>query len=92
MRRLMTPAMASAPYWATAPSRRISTRSTAIAGIRPMLGPWAPLPAAGTNSAIRAARWRRLPLIITRVWSGASPRNDVERTNVSPSPDAVGAL
>ena len=57
-----------------------------------MLGPWAPLPAAGTNSAMSAVRWRRLPLTITRVWSGARPRSDVGRTNVSPSPDAIVAL
>ena len=30
-------------------------------GIMPTFGPWAPLPAAGTNSAMSAARWRRPP-------------------------------
>ena len=92
MRRLMTPAMASAPYWATAPSRSTSTLRTAMPGIMPMLGPWDPLPAAGTNSEINAALCRRLPLTMMSVWSGARPRNDVERTKVSPSPEAMGAL
>ena len=88
----MTPAIASEPYCATAPSRRICTFLTAMLGIMPMLGPCEPLPAAGTNSAISAARWRRLPLTITSVWSGAKPRSDVGRTKVSPSPEAIGAL
>ena len=84
--------MASEPYWAEAPSRSTSTRLKAMDGSMPMLGPCAPLPADGTNSAIIAARCRRLPFTITSVWSGARPRSEVGRTKVSPSPDAMLAL
>jgi hypothetical protein len=61
---LITPAMASEPYCAAAPSRRISIRSMALAGIafrstmpepRPML----------PFTLISALVWRRFPFTST---------------------------
>ena len=40
----MTPAMASEPYWAEAPSRRISTRSIADCGMAEISAPVSPRP------------------------------------------------
>ena len=63
----MTPAMASEPYWADAPSRRISTWRTAMAGIDEMSGPWEPSANPPPIHMMIAARWRRLPLTSTSV-------------------------
>jgi hypothetical protein len=41
---LMTPAIASDPYWAAAPSRRISMRSIALAGMALRSTPVEPRP------------------------------------------------
>ena len=41
-RRFSTPAMASEPYWAAAPSRNTSIPRKAIAGMVEMSGPCAP--------------------------------------------------
>ena len=61
--KFMTPAMASEPYWAAAPSRSTSTWRSAIAGMVEMSGacePYAtPLPPC---QSMIDARWRRFPL------------------------------
>jgi len=72
--RLMTPAMASEPYWAEAPSRRTSTWPIAIWGIAFMSTPEEPgaeLPKTCTEAVL----WRRFPLIRTSAWSGLMPRS-----------------
>ena len=80
----MTPAIASEPYCAAAPSRRISIRSIALAGMalrstipepRPML----------PFTLIRALECRRLPLTSTSTWSGARPRRVAGRVWSVPS-------
>ena len=86
----MTPATASEPYCADAPSASTSTRSTAMAGITERSGPCAPSDAFGTSQAITAPRWRRLPLTMTRVWSAARLRMFGGRTTVAPS--AMGCM
>jgi hypothetical protein len=84
---LTTPAMASEPYWAEAPSRSTSTRSIAATGMvfrstaeepRPML----PLTLSWPD------RCRRLPLIRISTWSGDSPRSCAGRTPLVPSVSA----
>ena len=81
---LITPAIASEPYCADAPSRSTSTRSIDAIGIalrstgeEPR--PWLPL------RLISAVVWRRLPLTSTSTWSGASPRSCAGRTASVPS-------
>ena len=88
--RFMTPAMASEPYWAEAPSRRISTWRSAIAGIVEMSGPWAPSANPPPIHMMIDARWRRFPLTSTSVWSGARPRRLAGRTIRAASPTAWG--
>ena len=70
--KFSTPAMASEPYWAAAPSRSTSTCRSAIAGMAEMSGPCEPnaTPLPPCQSTIEE-RCRRLPLISTSVWSGA---------------------
>ena len=62
--KFMTPAIASEPYWAAAPSRSTSTCRSAIDGMMEMSGacePYAtPLPPC---QSMIDARWRRFPLI-----------------------------
>ena len=88
--RFTTPAMASEPYWADAPSRRTSTWRTAMAGIAEMSGPWAPSAKPPPIHMMMEARWRRLPLTSTSVWSGAIPRRLAGRTMRAASPTAWG--
>ncbi len=79
---LMTPAMASEPYCADAPSRSTSMRLIALVGICARSAACAPrLPSS-------ALRWKRRPLTSTRVWSGDRPRSVAGRTNTWPS--AIG--
>ncbi len=84
--KLITPAMASEPYWAAAPSRSTSTLLMPMLGSCPMSEACAPLLMAAPNSWIRAERWRRLEFTSTRTSSGGRPRSEVERTKELPSP------
>ena len=88
--KFITPAIASEPYCADAPSRSTSAWRTAIAGIDEMSGPWAPSANPPPIQVITAARWRRLPLTSTSVWSGASPRRLAGRMIRAASPTACG--
>ena len=62
----ITPAMASDPYCADAPSRKISIRSTADCGNEFRSEPELPLPLV-PNKATKAVWWRRFPFIKTSV-------------------------
>ncbi len=84
---LMTPAMASEPYCAEAPSRSTSTRSIAAIGIALMSTAEAPRPMLPLT-LICAEVWRRLPLTSTSTWSGDSPRNCAGRMPLVPSVNA----
>ena len=81
--KFITPAMASEPYCAAAPSRSTSTWLSAMAGITEMSGPWepyaTPLPPCHSSTE---ERWRRLPLTSTSTWSGARLRSMAGRTTV----------
>ena len=81
--KFITPAIASEPYCAAAPSRSTSTWRSAMAGITDMSGPWdpyaTPLPPCHSRTE---ERWRRLPLMSTSVWSGARLRSMAGRTTV----------
>ena len=81
--KFSTPAIASEPYWAAAPSRSTSTCRSAMAGMAEMSGPCEPneTPLPPCQSTIDE-RWRRLPLISTSVWSGARLRSIAGRTTV----------
>ena len=81
-----TPAMASEPYCAAAPSRSTSTCRSAIDGMAEMSGPCDPkaTPLPPCQSMIDE-RCRRLPLTRTRVWSGARLRSIAGRTTVEAS-------
>ena len=81
--KFSTPAMASEPYWAAAPSRSTSTCRSATAGMAEMSGPCDPndTPLPPCQSTIEE-RCRRLPLISTSVWSGAKLRSITGRTTV----------
>ena len=79
--KLITPAMASEPYCADAPSRSTSILPIAEAGIVAISGFWVPLPPIETS----AERWRRFEFIKTRVLSVGSPRRLAGRMNVAPS-------
>ena len=61
-RKFSTPAMASEPYCAEAPSRSTSTRRSAIAGMVEMSGPCAPSDTPFPIQVMTAPRWRRFPL------------------------------
>src|SRR6185312_9342480 len=67
MMKLITPAMASEPYTAEAPSFRTSTRSIAEKGITDRFTPWTPF----TSPAKPFTRW---PLMRTRVRPPVRPR------------------
>src|SRR5216117_857146 len=66
---LITPAIASEPYWAAAPSRSTSIRSIAAAGIAFRSTPTVPRPNVPLTCT-NALEWRRLPLTSTSTWSG----------------------
>ena len=84
--KFMTPAMASEPYWAAAPSRSTSACRMAIEGMTEMSGPCEPSPMPLPSQVMTAARWRRLPLTRISVWSGARLRRFAGRTMVAASP------
>ena len=83
--KLITPAIASEPYCAAAPSRNTSTCLSATDGIVEISGPCAPSEIWPPKKVITAERWRRLPLTSINVWSGARPRKLAGRTNVDAS-------
>ena len=84
----MTPAMASEPYCAAAPSRSTSILAIAEAGIAFRSTPVVPRPMT-PEVATCALWWRRLPLMRTSTWSGPRPRRVAGRTVSAPS-DSVG--
>ena len=75
----MTPAMASDPYCAPAPSRSTSTRLTALSGSALKSTGLVPLPVLDSTFTT-ADTWRRLPLTSTSTWSGLMPRSCAART------------
>ena len=78
--KLTTPATASLPYTADAPSFSTSTRSIIVIGIVAMST--ALLPAAGAT---------RRPLISTSVRAAPSPRSEISETEPVPPLPAAGA-
>ena len=60
--KFITPAMASEPYCAEAPSRSTSTCCTATAGMIERSGPCEPSAIPLPSHAITAARWLPLPV------------------------------
>ena len=66
--------MASDPYWAEAPSRKISILESANEGIALRSVPTVPRPGA-PFTLIKAEVCRLLPLRSTKVWSGPKPRS-----------------
>ena len=64
--RLITPAIASDPYWAAAPSLRTSMRSIAAIGMAFMSVPAVPRPTEVLTCS-SALLWRRLPFTSTNV-------------------------
>ena len=88
---LTTPAIASEPYCAEAPSRRISIRSIAAAGNAAQstaCEPWFTVPSGASCRFTSAERCRRMPFISTRVWSGDRLRRLTGR--ISAVPSAIG--
>ena len=83
--KFMTPAIASDPYWAAAPSRSTSACRMAIEGMTEMSGPCEPSAMPLPSQVMTAARWRRLPLTKMSVWSGAKLRKFAGRTTVAAS-------
>ena len=81
---LTTPAIASEPYWAEAPSRSTSTRSIAEIGIALMSTADEPRPMLPLT-LICAEVCRRLPFTSTSTWSGDSPRSCAGRMPLVPS-------
>lgn len=81
---LITPAMASEPYWAAAPSRNTSMRSMAETGMALMSVPAEPRPMVCCTFT-SACWWRRLPLISTSTWSGPRARSVAGRMMSVPS-------
>jgi hypothetical protein len=76
---LTTPAIASEPYCAAAPSRSTSTWSIAASGIAFRSTGAEPRPRVPLTLTT-AEVWRRLPFTSTRVWSGDRPRSWAGRT------------
>ena len=89
-RKFSTPAMASEPYCAAAPSRSTSTCRSAIDGMLEMSGPCAPSATPLPIQVMTAPRCRRFPFTSTSVWSGARPRRVAGRMSRAPSPTWVG--
>ena len=89
-RKFSTPAMASEPYCAAAPSRSTSTCRSAIDGMLEMSGPWAPSATPLPCQVMTAPRCRRFPFTSTRVWSGARPRRVAGRMSRAASPTGWG--
>ena len=82
----MTPAIASEPYCAAAPSRSTSMRPMAGAEIWERSGPCAPALSAPAATCTSAERCMRLPLMSTRIWSAGRPRSVGGRTKAEASP------
>src|SRR5450830_657827 len=80
----ITPAMASEPYWAAAPSRSTCTSLMASSGMAFMSVPVLPRLRA-PNRFTSDEVWRRLPFTSTRVWSEPRPRSAAESTRSAPS-------
>ena len=80
----MTPAMASEPYCADAPSRSTSMDCTAAFGMVFKSTAAAPRPIVPLTLT-REAAWRRLELSSTSVWSGDRPRKVAGRIVSVPS-------
>ena len=80
----MTPAIASEPYCADAPSRSTSIRSIAAIGMVLMSVPAEPRPM-DCCTLTSACWWRRLPLTSTSTWSGPSPRSVAGQIRSVPS-------
>ena len=80
----MTPAMASEPYCAEAPSRSTSMRLMALTGMALRSVPAVPRPTE-VLTWMRALPWRRLPFTSTSTWSGPKPRSVAGRTESVPS-------
>ena len=83
--KFITPAMASEPYWAAAPSRSTSACSSANPGIIARSGPCDPSARPLPYQVMTAVRWRRLPFSRISVWSGARPRRLAGRAKVAAS-------
>ena len=83
--KFTTPAMASDPYCAAAPSLSSSTCRIAIVGITDMSGPCDPSAMPFPSHVITAARWRRFRFTRIRVWSGARLRRFAGLTTVAAS-------
>src|SRR3546814_2042007 len=81
---MLTPALSSDPESDEAPSRSTSIRSIAIGGISLRSTDDEPRPTDPLRLS-SAEVWRRLPLISTRVWSGARPRSVAGRIESVPS-------
>ena len=89
-RKFITPAIASEPYCAAAPSRSTSTCRSAIDGMLEMSGPCDPSATPLPIHVMTAPRWRRFPFTSTSVWSGARPRRVAGRISRAPSPTGCG--
>ena len=88
---LITPAMASEPYWAAAPSCSTSMRSMAATGI--MLRSAAAPPWKALDRIERlAVPCRRLPLIRISTWLGLRPRRRAARVSLAMSLPMAWAL
>ncbi len=88
---LITPAMASEPYWAAAPSCSTSMWSMAEDGIMSRSAaapPWNTL----DRMARLATPWRRLPLTSTSTWLGLRPLSRADRVSLAMSPPMAWAL
>src|SRR5450830_487873 len=88
---LITPAIASVPYWAAAPSCSTSTWSMADTGMKfrsVAAPPWNGPP----STARLAVVWRRLPLTSTRVSLGDRPRRRADRVRLAASPPKAWAV
>ena len=81
---LITPAIASEPYWAAAPSRSTSMWWIADSGIALMSVPAEPRPMV-CWTLTSACWWRRLPFTSTSSWSGPRPRKVAGRMMSVPS-------
>ena len=79
----MTPATASEPYCAPAPSRSTSMRLIALTGMALKSTGVLPLPIL-LSVLTSALVWRRLPLTSTSTWLGLRPRSCAARTWSAP--------
>ena len=83
--KLITPAIASEPYCADAPSLRTSTDLSAEAGIADKSGPCAPSEIYAPNHVSTLPLCLLLPLTKTNVWSGDIPRKLAGRITLAAS-------